>query len=58
LARSATLDAAKIEVEGNNGQVTLKGKVRSTAEFSDAERAAWAAPGVTNVRNELRIGYI
>jgi VCBS repeat-containing protein len=57
-ARSATLDAAKIEVEGNNGQVTLKGKVRSTAEFSDAERAAWAAPGVTNVRNELRIGYI
>jgi VCBS repeat-containing protein len=56
--RSATLDAAKIEVDSHNGQVTLKGKVRSMAERTDAESAAWAAPGVTSVRNELRIGYI
>jgi osmotically-inducible protein OsmY len=55
-ARSASVDAAMIEVESLNGQVTLKGKVRSIAERTDAESAAWAAPGVTNVRNELRIG--
>lgn len=55
-ARSASLSAAKIEVESNNGQVTLKGKVHSLAEFSDAELAALAAPGVTGVRNELRVG--
>ncbi len=54
-ARSASLDAAKIEVESHNGQVTLKGKVRSMAECNDAESAVWSAAGVTDVKNELRI---
>jgi osmotically-inducible protein OsmY len=54
-ARSASLDAARIDVESHDGEVTLKGKVRSWAERRDAEDAAWAAPGVTKVRNDLVI---
>jgi VCBS repeat-containing protein len=54
-ARSASFDAARIDVESQDGEVTLKGKVRSWAERRDAEEAAWAAPGVTKVRNDLTI---
>jgi len=55
LERAAELDAKKISVEANQGKVTLRGKVRSWAERSEAEHAAWAAPGVTNVKNEIRV---
>jgi osmotically-inducible protein OsmY len=55
LERAAELDAKKISVEANQGNVILRGKVRSWAERSEAEHAAWAAPGVTNVENEIRI---
>lgn len=51
--RSATLDAGKIEIETTGNTVTLKGIVHSLAEKRDAETAAWAAPGVTEVKNEL-----
>lgn len=55
LERAAELDAKKISVEANQGKVILRGKVRSWAERSEAEHAAWAAPGVTDVKNEMRI---
>lgn len=55
LRRSAEDDAAKISVEAKDGHVTLKGQVRSYAERADAERAAWAAPGVTVVDDRLAI---
>lgn len=53
--RSAQVDAHRVIVEADGSQVTLKGHVRSWAERQEAERQAWAAPGVTEVRNELSI---
>ncbi|SHF40118.1 BON domain-containing protein [Pedobacter caeni] len=53
--RSASIDAAKVQVEVVDNRVILKGNVRSFAESEDAENAAWAAPGVLSVQNKLDI---
>ena len=53
--RSAEVDASRIQVEAHGSEVVLKGTVRSWAERQEAERAAWAAPGVTKVDDRLTI---
>jgi osmotically-inducible protein OsmY len=55
LKRSAELDAKHIVVEARGGKVTLRGKVRSWSERQEAERAAWAATGVTEVEDKISV---
>jgi osmotically-inducible protein OsmY len=55
LVRSAETDAQRITVEVEGSKVILKGTVRSWAEKQEAERAAWAAPGVLSVDNRIVI---
>lgn len=55
LKRSAEIDARRITVETHDGKVTLHGTVRSWLERDEAQNAAWAAPGVTAVDNDLSI---
>ena len=55
LARSAALDAQAIKVEAHNSRVTIKGSVHSWTERREVESAAWAAPGVVAVENDLAV---
>ena len=58
IKRHAALDAERIVVNVDNGEVTLGGTVRSWAESHDAERTAWAGPGVTSVTNHLKVSLV
>jgi len=51
--RHAAIDAARVSVEVNGGDVILRGTVRSWTERQEAERVAWSAPGTTKVDNRL-----
>lgn len=55
--RQADLDAASVTVTADGGKVTLGGKVKAWHERQIAERAAWAAPGVTKVEDNIVIAY-
>ena len=53
--RSAALDARRLMVTAYDGTVELWGNVRNWTEKREAERASWAAPGVTKVNSHLHI---
>lgn len=53
--RLAQVDADRIVVDTSGSEVYLRGEVRSWSERDSAQRSAWSAPGVTNVRNELTV---
>lgn len=53
--RSGRGAASDINVEANGTGVTLRGRVRTWAERSQAERSASSAQGVQSVRNELTV---
>jgi osmotically-inducible protein OsmY len=56
--RSATIDSGQIGIDVNGSIVRLHGKVRSWSEREDAEDAAWSAPGVTLVEDDIRVGEL
>ena len=55
LIRTAQSDAHRITVDVQGEKVILKGTVHSWAEKQEAERQAWAAPGVLAVENQITI---
>ncbi|HET8635774.1 MAG TPA: BON domain-containing protein [Acidobacteriaceae bacterium] len=55
LRRSAELQADQIDVSVDGGEVILRGRVQTWWERSVAENAAWAAPGVRRVRDEIEV---
>ncbi len=57
MERNAKLDADSVSVESSNGTVTLRGTVSSWADHDEAVSAAWAAPGVTRVKDHILVAY-
>lgn len=55
LKRSAESEGKKISVSVHGDKVTLSGNVHSYMESEDARFAAWMAPGVMSVENNLTI---
>jgi osmotically-inducible protein OsmY len=55
LQRRATGEANSIHVDTSGGKVTLTGHASSWRSMADAEDAAWATPGVTQVVDRLQI---
>ena len=53
--KSARLDADNIAVEVDGSIVTLRGKVHSWFEHEEAKKIAYLIPGVTVVRNLIRL---
>ena len=53
--RNAELDAQQVRVELHDGKVTLHGQLHSWAERDEADRMAWAAPGVSEVENLIMV---
>jgi osmotically-inducible protein OsmY len=57
LIRHADVEASKVTVSVANGTVTLSGTVESMEEMDRVEDAAWTAPGVSKVIDNLRVAH-
>jgi osmotically-inducible protein OsmY len=55
LKRSADVDAHGIRVETHQEKVILRGTVHSWGHRIEAGRAAWSAPGVKEVENQIEV---
>ena len=55
LHRQAEAESLRVSVETSDHVVTLKGTVPTFADRRAIEWAAWSAPGVREVRDELRV---
>lgn len=55
IARQAASDADEVIVTVRDGAVTLTGTLRSLAEREAAFEAAWSAPGVSAVVNQIEV---
>jgi len=55
--RNAEIDAGTVKVAADGGAVTLSGSVRSWGERDEAGTAAWNAPGVNSVRNDIAVAF-
>jgi osmotically-inducible protein OsmY len=55
LVRNAEIDAGTVKVAAEGGSVTLSGSVRSWGEKDQAGTAAWNAPGVNAVQNDIKV---
>lgn len=55
--RSAEIDSKNVKVIVDGHTVKLRGKVHSLTEKEDARKAAYDAPGVYRVENELEVVY-
>ena len=53
--RHASIDSAKIKINVVGNTVILSGTVRAYSEKEDAEDAAWDAPGVNRVENQIEV---
>ncbi len=53
MKRHSAIDARDIIVETTGSKVTLSGSVHSWIDKQEAGSAAWAAPGVTDVENNI-----
>jgi osmotically-inducible protein OsmY len=54
LQRQAAADAKSIHVDTSGGTVTLTGHASSWQAIEDAASAAWAAPGVSQVVDQVK----
>jgi osmotically-inducible protein OsmY len=57
LKRNAKLDADELAVDSYDGTVAVTGTVSSWSEHDAAIAAAWAAPGVMNVDDNIVVNY-
>ncbi len=55
LERNAEVEANNIGIGVAEGKVTLTGKVNAWTEREAIERAAWSAPGVTQVEDRIEL---